>query len=135
MPMATPSTAAIASVIPTGMTASPKLELRGLFDLGPWQHELLIGTEYENFRKNERVTTIAGGPYAIDIYKPIYGQPKPDGARSGTDFFEHVESHALNLQDQIVFTDKLRGMIGARFRAFRSAHRRSQPQRQKRPAP
>lgn len=95
-----------------------QLELRGLFDLGPWQHELLIGTEYENFRKNERVTTIAGGPYAIDIYKPIYGQPKPNGARSGTDTFEHLESHALNLQDQIVFTDKLRGMIGARFEHF-----------------
>jgi len=95
-----------------------QLELRGLFDLGPWQHELLIGTEYENFRKNERVTTLAGGPYAIDIYHPIYGQAKPNGARSGTDFFEHVESHALNVQDQIIFTDKLRGMIGARFEHF-----------------
>ncbi|MFG6206377.1 TonB-dependent siderophore receptor [Pseudomonas retamae] len=95
-----------------------QLELRGLFDLGPWQHELLIGTEYENFRKNERVTTVAGGSYAIDIYNPVYGQAKPNGARSGTDFFEHVESHALNLQDQIIFTDKLRGMIGARFEHF-----------------
>ncbi|WP_085685739.1 MULTISPECIES: TonB-dependent siderophore receptor [unclassified Pseudomonas] len=95
-----------------------QLELRGLFDLGTWQHELLIGSEYENFRKNERITTIAGGPYAIDIYNPVYGQPKPNGARSGTDFFEHVESHALNLQDQIVFSEKLRGMIGARFEHF-----------------
>lgn len=95
-----------------------QLELRGFFDIGSWQHELLIGSEYENFRKNERVTTIAGGPYAIDIYRPIYGQPKPNGARSGTDLFEHVESQALNLQDQIVFTDKLRGMIGARFEHF-----------------
>ena len=50
--------------------------------------------------------------------KPIYGQPKPNGTRSGTDFFEHVESQALNLQDQIVFTDKLRGMLGARFEHF-----------------
>ena len=95
-----------------------QLELRGLFDLGSWQHEMLIGTEYENFRKNERVTTIAGGSYAIDIYRPIYGQPKPGGTRSGTDFFEHVESHALNLQDQIVFNDKLRAMVGARFEHF-----------------
>ena len=95
-----------------------QFELRGLFDIGSWQHELLIGSEYENFRKNERVTTIAGGPYSIDIYRPIYGQPKPDGARSGTDFFEHLESQALNLQDQIVFTDKLRGMLGARFEHF-----------------
>lgn len=95
-----------------------QLELRGLFDLGSWQHELLIGSEYENYRKNERVTNIAGGPYAIDIYHPVYGQPKPDGKRSGSDFFEHVESRALNLQDQIVFNDRLRGMLGARFEHF-----------------
>ncbi|WP_347927981.1 TonB-dependent siderophore receptor [Pseudomonas helvetica] len=95
-----------------------QLELRGLFDIGSWQHELLIGSEYENFRKNERVTTIAGGPYAIDIYDPVYGQPKPDGKRSGPDFFEQVESQALNLQDQIVFTDRLRGMLGARLEHF-----------------
>ncbi|MGY2259109.1 TonB-dependent siderophore receptor [Pseudomonas sp. SDO55104_S430] len=95
-----------------------QLELRGFFDLGSWQHELLIGSEYENYRKDERVTTIAGVPYAIDIYQPVYGQPKPDGARSGTDFFEHVESRALNLQDQIIFTDKLRGMLGARIEQF-----------------
>ncbi|RMR08495.1 hypothetical protein ALP94_100084 [Pseudomonas savastanoi pv. glycinea] len=95
-----------------------QLELRGLVDIGSWEHQLLIGTEYENYRKNERVTNTAGSPYAIDIYQPVYGQPKPNGIRSGTDFFEHVESQALNLQDQIVFTDKLRGMIGARFEHF-----------------
>lgn len=95
-----------------------QLELRGLFDIGRWQHELLIGSEYENFRKNERVTAIAGGPYAIDIYHPVYGQPKPDGKRSGPDFFEQVKSQALNLQDQIVFTDTLRGMLGMRFEHF-----------------
>ena len=95
-----------------------QLELRGLFNTGPWQHELLIGSEYENYRKNERVTTIAGNPYAVDIDQPVYGQPKPGGARSGTDFFEHVESRALNLQDQILFTDTWRGMLGARLERF-----------------
>ena len=94
-----------------------QLELRGVFDIGSWQHELLIGTEYEDYRKKERVTAIAGD-YPIDIYKPVYGQPKPNGKRSGTDFFEQTKSHALNLQDQIIFTDRLRGMIGARFEHF-----------------
>jgi iron complex outermembrane receptor protein len=111
-----------------------QLELRGFFDIGSWQHELLIGSEYENFRKNERVTTIAGSPYAIDIYRPIYGQPKPNGARSGTDFFEHVESQALNLQDQIVFSDKLRGILGARFEHFEQSiddHSRNATSRQR----
>ncbi|WP_294733102.1 TonB-dependent siderophore receptor [uncultured Pseudomonas sp.] len=95
-----------------------QLELRGRFDIGSWQHELLVGTEYEDYRKKERVTAIAGGPYTIDIYNPVYGQPNPNGARSGTDFFEQVKSQALNLQDQIIFTDRLRGMIGARFEHF-----------------
>ncbi|WP_313600585.1 TonB-dependent receptor [Pseudomonas sp.] len=94
-----------------------QLELRGLFDIGNWQHELLVGTEYEDYRKNERVTAVAGS-YPIDLYNPVYGQPKPNGARSGTDFFEQTRSHALNLQDQIVFTDRLRGMIGARVEHF-----------------
>ncbi|WP_095148509.1 TonB-dependent siderophore receptor [Pseudomonas sp. Irchel s3a18] len=95
-----------------------QLELRGLFDIGSWQHELLIGSEYENLRKNERVTTLAGGPYAIDIYNPVYGQPKPDGKRTGPDFFEQVESRALNLQDQIVFSERLRGILGVRLEHF-----------------
>ncbi|TFY92383.1 TonB-dependent siderophore receptor [Pseudomonas kairouanensis] len=95
-----------------------QLELRGMFDIGSWQHELLIGTEYEDYRKKERVTAISGSPYAIDLYNPVYGQPKPNGVRTGTDFFEQTKSHALNLQDQIVFTDRLRGMIGARFEHF-----------------
>ena len=111
-----------------------QLELRGFFDTGPWQHELLIGSEYENYRKNERVTTIAGSPYAIDTYQPVYGQPKPSGARSGTDFFEHVESRALNLQDQILFTDRLRGMLGARLERFEQSiddHTRNTNSRQR----
>ncbi|BDB17567.1 TonB-dependent receptor [Pseudomonas sp. CYM-20-01] len=95
-----------------------QLELRGLFDIGSWQHELLIGTEYEDYRKKERVTAIGGSRYSIDIYNPVYGQAKPNGLRSGTDFFEQTNSHALNLQDQIVFTDRLRGMVGARFEHF-----------------
>ena len=111
-----------------------QLELRGLFDTGPWQHELLIGSEYENYRKNERVTTIAGSPYAVDIDQPVYGQPKPGGARSGTDFFEHVESRALNLQDQILFTDTWRGMLGARLERFEQGiddHTRNTTNRQR----
>ena len=95
-----------------------QLELRGLFDIGNWQHELLIGTEYEDYRKKERVTNITGSPYAIDLYNPVYGQPKPNGLRTGTDFFEQTKSHALNLQDQIIFTDRLRGMLGARLEHF-----------------
>ena len=94
-----------------------QVELRGFFDTASVQHELLIGTEYEDYRKNERVTATAGA-YPIDIFDPVYGQAKPTGARSGTDFREHVRSHALNLQDQLILSENLRGMLGVRYEHF-----------------
>jgi iron complex outermembrane receptor protein len=94
-----------------------QLELRGDVQLGGLQHQLLIGSEYENYRKNERVTEVRPRS-PIDIYDPVYGRPRPTGARSGSDNHEQVESHALNLQDQIIFTERLRGVIGVRFEHF-----------------
>jgi iron complex outermembrane receptor protein len=94
-----------------------QLELRGEVQFGGLQHQLLIGSEYENYRKNERVTEIR--PRSdIDIYDPVYGRPRPTGARSGSDAHEQVQSHALNLQDQIVFSERLRGVLGMRFERF-----------------
>ncbi|WP_079227358.1 TonB-dependent siderophore receptor [Pseudomonas putida] len=92
-----------------------QLELRGFFDTGSLQHEVLIGSEYENYRKRHREISFTNIPYAIDIFNPVYGQSKPGGIGSGPDYLEHVESRALNLQDQIIFTENLRGMIGARY--------------------
>ena len=94
-----------------------QVELRGDVQFAGLQHQLLIGSEYENYRKNERVTEVRPRS-TIDIYDPIYGRPRPTGARSGSDNHERVESHALNLQDQIVFTERLRGLIGVRFEHF-----------------
>ena len=94
-----------------------QLELRGELQFGGLQHQLLIGSEYENYRKNERVTEIQPRSN-IDIYDPVYGRPRPTGARSGSDAHEQVQSHALNLQDQIVFSERLRGVLGMRFERF-----------------
>ncbi|MNF29557.1 Ferrichrome-iron receptor precursor [compost metagenome] len=94
-----------------------QVELRGELQFGGLQHQLLIGSEYENYRKNERVTEIR--PRSdIDIYDPVYGRPRPTGARSGSDGHEQVQSHALNLQDQMVFSERLRGVLGMRFERF-----------------
>lgn len=94
-----------------------QLELRGELQFGGLQQQLLIGSEYENYRKNERVTEIR--PRSdIDIYDPVYGRPRPTGPRSGSDAHEQVQSHALNLQDQIVFSERLRGVLGMRFERF-----------------
>lgn len=94
-----------------------QLELHGRLDLVGIEHRLLIGGEYENFRKNERVTEIRPRS-TIDIFQPVYGRPRPDGARSGSDFHERVTSHALNLQDQLDFGNGLHGMLGMRLERY-----------------
>ncbi|WP_422600967.1 TonB-dependent siderophore receptor [Pseudomonas sp.] len=94
-----------------------QVELHGQLQLAGQQHHLLIGGEYENYRKNERITEVRPRS-TIDIYDPLYGRPHPDGARSGSDAHEQVQSQALNLQDQIAFSDRLRGLIGVRIEHF-----------------
>jgi iron complex outermembrane receptor protein len=90
-------------------------ELHGHFELGGWQHQTLTGLEYENYRNSQKYPQSATLlSYGLDIYNPVYGQPKPALTRAN-DFFEHTESYALNLQDQIAFTDRLRGLIGVRL--------------------
>ncbi|MCQ4282150.1 TonB-dependent siderophore receptor [Pseudomonas stutzeri] len=95
-----------------------QLELRGLVYTGDIEHNLLIGTEYERYAKDERLMrTRPISP--IDIYEPVYGQPRPpfsvgpDGR--STDRHELVYSRSLNLQDQLRFSEKLFGVIGARY--------------------
>ncbi|WP_434701907.1 TonB-dependent siderophore receptor [Pseudomonas sp. D1-36] len=90
-------------------------ELHGNFELAGWQHQTLAGLEYENYRNSQKYPQSATlASYGLDIYNPVYGQPKPALTRAN-DFHEHTESYALNLQDQIAFTDRLRGLIGVRL--------------------
>ncbi len=95
-----------------------QLELRGLVYTGDIEHNLLLGTEYERYAKAERL--MRSRPVSqIDIYGPVYGQPRPPfsvgvGGRS-TDRHELVHSRSLNLQDQMRFSEKLFGVIGARY--------------------
>lgn len=95
-----------------------QLELHGLVDLGSWQHQTLAGLEYENYRNSQKYPqSLASLDYGLDIYNPVYGKPKPTLVNPN-DFFEQVESHALNLQDQIDFGGGWKGLLGARFDHF-----------------
>jgi len=95
--------------------AITQLELRGRFDTGSIEHQLLIGTEYERYALSEFMLR-SNNLRNIDLYNPVYGAPRPafNPART-VDRNELVHSRALNLQDQIRFTDKLFGVIGARY--------------------
>lgn len=95
-----------------------QLELRGLLYTGSVEHNVLIGTEYERYAKSEEV--LRTRPISqIDIYEPVYGQPRlpfsvgPDGR--STDRNELVYSRSLNLQDQMRFSEKFFGVLGARY--------------------
>ena len=92
-----------------------QVELHGHFDWAGWQHQTLVGLEYENYRNSQKYPqSVTGLGYGLDIYNPVYGQPKP-AIVNPNDFFERTESHALNLQDQIAFTERLRGLVGVRL--------------------
>lgn len=93
-------------------------ELHGDFSVGTWHHQPLIGLEYENYRNSQKYAqSVTSLGYGLDIYNPVYGQPKP-AIINPNDFFEQVESHSLNLQDQISFTERLSGLIGVRLERF-----------------
>ncbi|MEZ1512975.1 TonB-dependent siderophore receptor [Pseudomonas soli] len=90
-------------------------ELHGQFELLGWQHQSLIGLEYENYRNSQKYPQSATlASYGLDIRNSVYGKPKPALTRAN-DFFERTESHALNLQDQIAFSERLRGLLGVRL--------------------
>lgn len=90
-------------------------ELHGQVEGLGWQHQLLAGVEYENYRNSQKYpqSGLSLG-YGQNIYHPVYGAPKPT-ITSANDFFEQTESYALNLQDQITFSERLRGLLGVRL--------------------
>ncbi|TLX62093.1 TonB-dependent siderophore receptor [Stutzerimonas nosocomialis] len=95
--------------------AITQLELRGLVHTGAIEHQLLIGTEYERYANSELILR-SNNTSAIDIHRPVYGQPRPAFAASRTnDRNELVYNRALNLQDQMRLTDKLFGIVGLRY--------------------
>ncbi|MGL4315100.1 MAG: TonB-dependent siderophore receptor [Pseudomonas sp.] len=95
-----------------------QVELHGGFDTGTWQHQTLFGLEYENYRNSQKYPqseTSLG--YGQTIYDLLYGRPKPALVKPN-DFHEHTESYALNLQDQLAFSERLRGLVGVRLERF-----------------
>jgi len=95
-----------------------QMEAVGRFDLAGLQHQLLIGVEVDRTRNDARFPgSTPSGSYGINIYDPIYGQPKPS-IPDNDNYRYQVKSRAFNLQDQITFTDRLSGQFGVRAEHF-----------------
>lgn len=93
-------------------------ELHGDLELLGWRHHLLAGLEYENYRNSQKYPqSLTSLDYGQAIYAPVYGASKPALVKAN-DFFEQVESQALNLQDQIEFSARWRGLLGVRLERY-----------------
>jgi len=97
---------------------SSQIDLQGNFQVFGWQHQVLLGAEYERYRLDMRINTTGSAinAFGVNIWNPVYGQPRPafnHGRRS--DSLNRESSYAVNVQDQIYFTSRLIGNMGLRY--------------------
>lgn len=97
-----------------------QLNLTGHFDTAGLQHTLLTGIEYEDYDYQSIIQRSSGavGAYPIDLFDPLYGQPRPALTRTPTHDKENLKTYAAFVQDQVALTDKLKVQAGARFERF-----------------
>jgi len=97
-------------------------EVLGKFDFGGMRHQILAGLESENWRQdyyNDFSNPIIN-PFPINIYNPVYGNPKPPALVSPRGYSaNYIKTYAFNLQDQIEFSERLSALLGLRFENFR----------------
>jgi iron complex outermembrane receptor protein len=97
-----------------------QLNLTGHFSAGGFDHTLLTGVEYEDYDYQSIIQRSSGAvsAYPIDIFDPVYGQPRPALTRTPTDDQENLKTYAAFVQDQVALTERLRVLAGARFERF-----------------
>ncbi|MCA0358863.1 MAG: TonB-dependent siderophore receptor [Proteobacteria bacterium] len=84
--------------------------------LGGLEHQLRAGADaftYEQRRVFYRFSPTAATPYAIDIFKPVYGQPKPV-APLNQNLLEELRGESLYLQDLVTLNSQFTLLVGVR---------------------
>ena len=95
---------------------SGRIELsanRTLLGIG---HQMRVGADafgYDQRRIFYRFSPTAAQPYAIDIFKPVYGQPKPV-APLNQDLLEKLSGHSVYAQDLLTLDDRFSLLLGIR---------------------
>lgn len=97
-----------------------QLNLTGHFNAGGFDHLLLAGVEYEDYDYKSIILRSSGAvsAYPIDIFNPVYGQPRPALTRTTTHDKENLKTWAAFLQDQVSLTERLKLLAGARIERF-----------------
>jgi iron complex outermembrane receptor protein len=107
-----------------------QLNLTGHFSTGGFEHTLLTGIEYEDYQYQSIIQRSAAGTgaYPIDIFNPVYGQPRPALTRTPTDDQENLKTFGVFVQDQVAVTERLKLLAGARFERFEHEYETFVPQ-------
>lgn len=87
-------------------------ELQGTVATGAVEHELLVGVETFRYRMDSIAQRGVAAP--IDVYDPVYGQPRPALALNGSTL-EHQHNLAFYVQDAIKLAPAWRLVAGLRF--------------------
>lgn len=95
---------------------SGRLELSVNASLLGLDHQLRLGGDaysYDQRRVFYRFSPTAATPYAIDIYNPVYGQPKPV-ATLNQDLLEELRGQSIYAQDLITLGEQFSLLLGVR---------------------
>lgn len=95
---------------------SGRVELSANGTLGGIAHQLRIGADayrYDQRRVFYRFSPTAANPYDIDIFNPVYGQPKPV-ATLNQDLLEQQRGESVYAQDLLTLDDRFSLLLGVR---------------------
>lgn len=87
-------------------------------------HQLRVGGDlfrYDQRRRFFRFSPTAANPYDIDIFAPVYGQPKPV-ATLNQDLLEQLDGESIYAQDLIAIGPKVSLLFGVRHDWIRQAN-------------
>lgn len=80
------------------------------------EHQLRVGADaftYDQSRVFYRFSPTATNPYAIDIFNPVYGQPKPI-APLNQNLLEELRGESLYVQDLVTLSEQFTLLVGLR---------------------
>lgn len=103
---------------------SGRIELSFDGDIGGIAHQLRFGADaftYDQRRIFYRFSPSAANPYVIDIFNPVYGQPKPV-APLNQDLLEELRGESLYVQDLITLGEQFTLLLGVRQDWVRQAN-------------
>lgn len=97
---------------------SAQVELHGKFKAFGMEHTVLTGADAFTFENDQ---LLLSGNYAVnlDVFNPVYGQPKPALSSTIRDHTEHQDSIAVFVQDQISLSEHWKLLFGLRAEDYR----------------